>query len=113
MRWTLSVLFFFGFSALAQQVMHTAKLTSCNKNACSLLVSPEIHRSNLSPNIMAFADVTLGIFASDDSHKQLQSFKAADGYYDMQEHIIVLRELRDSKFKELIYNLETNAITYF
>ena len=62
---------------------------------------------------MAFGDVTLEIFTAQAPRKQLQSFKAQDGYYDMQEQIIVLRDLRDSKFKELIYNLETNAITYF
>jgi len=100
-------------NCFAQQVLQKAKLTSCNEKACTKLVSPEIHRSTISPNIMAFGEVTLDVFDVSGATKPAQSFKAQDGYYDMEEQIIILRDLRGSKHKELIYNLTNNSIEYY
>jgi hypothetical protein len=100
-------------SALGQQVMTNAKLTSCNVSICTKLVSDEIHRSNISPNIMAFGDVIVELFKADDTQKQVRSFKAGDGYMDLEEQVLVLRDLKDSKYKELIYNLKTSSINYY
>lgn len=107
------ILFFVGCAASAQQVMTGAKLTSCNENVCSKLASEEIHRSTLSPNIMAFGDATFEIVPTKTPKAKPQLFRAADGYIDLEENILVLRELKDSKHKELIYNMSTNSLTYY
>ncbi len=99
--------------AAALPAAKKAKLTSCNPSFCSVLESENIERSNLQPRIMAFGEATLEITDSKNPMKPVRVIKAGDGYYDLSDQMIVLRDLRDSKKRELIYDLKTNSLTYF
>ncbi|MGE4130752.1 MAG: hypothetical protein AB7F86_03895 [Bdellovibrionales bacterium] len=110
---SLCLMVFVGFPAFAQQVMKSTRVMSCNAQACTRILSDEIHRSNLSPSIMAFGAAELSVFAKEKPDVDIQTFLAEDGYYDMAEDVVILRGIRGQKFHEVIVNLVTNSVQYF
>jgi|GEM_PF-4692807 len=109
----LALLFCLQHIASAQQLLSNVKISNCSEFACSRLTASEVHRSTLNLGLMAFDRATLEITTPDSAHKILQTFEAEDGYFDLQQQVIVMRGLKNSKHKELIYNVAENKILYF
>ncbi len=95
------------------QELSGVKMRTCGPKVCSLLDTESLSRSNFSLNLMAFGEAALEVSSPKDPNKITQRFVGEDGYYDMQSQVIVLRNLKNSLHKELVFSLVDGKFIYF
>jgi len=103
----------FSAQAYALNELREVKLTSCRPGVCTELDTAKVFRSNLQPNLMVFSAAHMSLVDASAGHKVLSEFEAGDGYYDLREQVIVLRNLKHSIHHELIYDLKEGKFIYF
>lgn len=90
----------------ADNEMRGVRLSSCNKKSCARLVTAESFRTPFQPNFLVFGEATLVLSDGSPVHAEHQRFQARDGYFDIEDQVIVLRKLINSHHQEVIYNLK-------
>ena len=97
----------------ADNDLQTVKLSSCGPAICTRLETEHGFVSTIQPNIMAFGPAHLFLVDSARHRKILRQFDAGEGYYDMRDQVIILRDLKHSVHRELIYDLAQSKFIYF
>jgi hypothetical protein len=105
----------FAIASLSHATNHLmgTQTVSCNEKICTRLETKEMFRSTLQPALYAFEDAKFTVVDAQNSSKILKSFTAGDGYLDIGDGTVVLRSLKNNRFKEMIFNLNTGEIAGF
>ena len=105
-------LFVFGLPAQAgTEEIRPFQLRSCNESQCIILNAPVAFRSPLD-NIFVFSNGELTL-ESRSERKVLRQELGKEGYYDPQFSRIVLREIKDRKYQDVLVNLENGRLLEF
>ncbi|MCB0386913.1 MAG: hypothetical protein KDD43_16075 [Bdellovibrionales bacterium] len=106
------LLFFIGLPAQAgTEEIRPFQLRSCNERHCFVLNAPVAFRSPLD-NIFVFSNGELRLESRSD-RKILRRELGQEGYYDPQFSRIVLREIKDRKYQDILVNLENGRLLEF
>jgi hypothetical protein len=103
----------FSASVYAGNELRSVRLSSCHQEFCTKIETEKIFRSDLQPGILSFADAKMVLVDLGHDEKILRSFEAADGYFDLRQQVIVLRNLKKSAHRELIYKIAEGRFLYF
>ena len=109
----LVLMFLLPLAALAHNELREVKLTSCRPGVCTTLETKKSYRSTLQPHIIAFSEAKMTLVSATDRTKVISQFEGQDGYYDLEEQVIVLRGLKKSLKSELIYDLTQGKFLFF
>jgi hypothetical protein len=96
----------------AENEMSSVKLTSCRPGVCTKLETKKVFRSLIQPNLLVFGGATMVLLEDSGKNKILNRYEAEDGYYDLQQQVIILRNLKHSLHHELIYDLTEGKFIY-
>lgn len=102
-----------GARAQASNELGSVRLSSCNGTMCVRLSTASFFRSTLQPNVMAFAEAKMVFFDAKNPSVQVKQMESAEGYYDLQSQVIVMRGLKNSMRKEMIYEMSDGKFLYF
>jgi hypothetical protein len=109
----LMLLLLVATQAYAGNEMHSVQLKSCRLNICTKLETEKLYRSDLRPGILSFSSAKMTLVDLDKNEKVLKTFQAGDGYFDLRKQVIVLRSLKKSSHRELIYSVLDGQFAYF